>query len=110
MSGNPADVLARVYETILRRRDADPADSHTARMFARGRGGIARKVGEEAVETVVAALDGNDGEVVRESADLLFHLLVLWAERGIVPEDVFQELAGREETSGVAEKASRKRT
>lgn len=110
MSGDPADVLARVYETILHRRDSDPETSHTARMFARGRGGIARKVGEEAVETVVAALDGDKAEVVGESADLLFHLLVLWAERGIAPGDVFQELARREETSGVAEKAARKKT
>ena len=102
-----AMVLERVFAAIRSRRGADPATSHVAGLLALGRAAVARKVGEEAVETVVAALGTDDRAVVSESADLLFHLLVLWAERGIAPGDVFAELARREGTSGVAEKAGR---
>lgn len=104
-----ASVLDRLFATILSRRTADPASSHTAALFAAGRGAIARKVGEEATETVVAAMEEGGDAVVRESADLLFHLMVLWADRGVTPEDVFAELERREGRSGIAEKAARKR-
>ncbi len=102
-----AIVLDRLYATIAARRGGDPAQSYSARLFNAGRAAIVRKVGEEAVETVIAGLDGDDPAVVGESADLLYHLLVLWAERGIGPDAVWQELARREGTSGIAEKASR---
>lgn len=106
-TGDPVAVLARVYATIASRRDADPETSHAARLFARGRAKICEKVGEEAVETIIAGLTQDDRAVVGESADLLFHLMVLWADRGITPDAVWRELASREGTSGVAEKASR---
>lgn len=100
------DALERLYATILERRAAAAEDSYVARLAAKGRAKIAQKVGEEAVETVLAAV-GEPGAVVAESADLLFHLLMLWADCGIVPADVIAELARREGRSGLAEKASR---
>ena len=102
-----AEVLARVYAEILARRDADPDVSHTASLFAKGEMAIARKMGEEAMETVNAAAKGEKNAIVYESADLLYHLLVLWAAHGIAPGDVFAELVRREGTSGIAEKAAR---
>ncbi len=104
-----SSILDRIFATILSRKTADPAKSHTAALFAKGHGAVARKVGEEATETVVAAMEGNRAATVSESADLLFHLMVLWADHGITPADVFAELERREGTSGVAEKASRPR-
>ncbi len=101
-------VIDRLYRLIEGRREADPETSYVARLFARGRRKIAQKVGEEAVETVIAACDGKRSEVVQESADLIFHLLVMWARLGVRPEDVFAELERREGTSGLAaEKAKR---
>ncbi len=107
---SPSDerhVLDRLHATIAARAGADPEASYTARLIAAGGPGIARKVGEEAVETVIARLSGTPADLVRESADLLYHLLVLWAEAGVAPEDVWAELARREGVSGLAEKASR---
>ncbi len=101
-------VLERVFAVIEQRRTADPKDSYVAKMFAKGRKKIAEKVGEEAVETVVAAVDKDPGQVVYESADLLFALMVLWAQMGLKPEQIFAELARREGTSGIVEMASRK--
>jgi phosphoribosyl-ATP pyrophosphohydrolase len=101
-------VLERVFAVIEQRRTADPKDSYVAKMFAKGRKKIAEKVGEEAVETVVAAVDKDPGQVVYESADLLFALMVLWAQMGLKPEQIFAELARREGTSGLVEMASRK--
>lgn len=102
-----SDVLARLYAAIEARRGADPEESYTARLFARGPEKIAQKLGEEAVETVIAAAAGKRAEVVTESADLLYHLLVAWAEAGVAPEDVWAELARREGVSGIAEKDAR---
>ena len=102
------NLLARVFATIRARRGADPKASHTAGLFAAGAPAIAQKVGEEAVETVIAGLGNDRSALVRESADLLYHLLVLWAERGVTPDEVLAELARREGTSGVAEKGARK--
>ena len=109
MPGSPSDkdVVERLYAVIRARRGADPDGSYTAGLFAAGREKIAQKVGEEAVETVIAGAAGKRDELVRESADLIYHLLVLWAETGIVPDDVCAELARREGTSGIAEKAGR---
>ncbi len=93
--GSPLDAL---FEVIRSRRGADPASSRTARLFTRGRPWIARKVGEEAVEVVVAALAEDRQRLTEESADLLYHLLVLWAEAGLTPEDVWKELEARKGT------------
>lgn len=102
-----AAVLDRLYATIEARKGADPASSYTAKLFSRGRGKIAQKVGEEAVETVIEAVKGHKEGVVSESADLLYHLLVLWADAGIAPDEVYAKLAAREGVGGLAEKAAR---
>lgn len=104
-----ADILDKLEQTIAARRAADPASSYVARLMAAGRPKIAQKVGEEAVETVIAALAGNRTQLVSESADLLFHLTVLLAEQNIPLADVLAELARREGVSGIAEKAARAR-
>jgi phosphoribosyl-ATP pyrophosphohydrolase len=102
-----SDVLARLFAVIESRRGADVKASYTASLLAQGTEEIVRKVGEEAVETMIAALKQRRAEVVKESADLLYHLLVLWADSGISPEDVWAELARREGTSGLEEKKAR---
>jgi phosphoribosyl-ATP pyrophosphohydrolase len=101
--------LDELYAVIASRRDGDPDTSYTAKLFAKGRAKIAQKVGEEAVETVVAAMGQGPGAVVSESADLLYHLLVLWADYGIAPDEIWAELSGRAGTSGIDEKKGRKR-
>lgn len=101
------DTLDRLEQTIAERRKASPDSSYVASLTARGLPVIARKLGEEATETVVAALTGDDKELVGEAADVLFHLLVLLAEKGIALADVMAELERREGTSGLAEKAAR---
>lgn len=106
--GRDAAVLDRLWETIESRRDADPAASHSARLMSRGTAKIAQKFGEEAVECVIEAVQGqNRSALVAESADVLYHLLVLWVDAGIRPEEVWAELTRREGVSGIAEKASR---
>ena len=103
------EVLARLYALILSRRGGDPLTSHTAKLFSRGRPKIAQKVGEEAVEVALAAAALNSPkDVVAESADLMFHLMVLWADCGVKPDEVWAELIRREGTSGVDEKKTRK--
>ncbi len=100
-------VLDRLFSVVKSRCDGDPGQSYTARLLSEGRGKICSKLGEEAMETAVAALDETPGNVVRESADLLYHLLVLWAETGVAPAQVWEELARREGVSGIEEKALR---
>ena len=110
MTSEPSQLgatLDRLWEVIQSRREADPQSSYTARLFARGRAKIAQKLGEEAVETVIEGVKENPAALVGESADLLYHLLVLWAASGISPADVAAELMRREGTSGVAEKRAR---
>jgi len=109
MADKPDDstVLQHLFEVIESRRGGDVEESYTAGLFAEGMGAITQKVGEEAVETIVAALLDSPAKVTRESADLLYHLLVLWAEAKIEPADVWAELRRREGTSGLAEKKSR---
>ena len=102
-----ADTLSRLAATIAARRDADPATSGVARLHAQGLPEIARKFGEEAVETTVAALSGSNEELTAEAADALFHLLVLLDARGVPLSAVLAELDRREGTSGIAEKAAR---
>jgi phosphoribosyl-ATP pyrophosphohydrolase len=101
-------ILEDLYATIAGRKGGDPDTSYTAKLFSRGRGKIAQKVGEEACETIVAALSEGAPQVIGESADLLYHLMVLWAECGVAPKDVFAELARRQGVSGIAEKNARK--
>ena len=101
------DTLSRLEQTIAQRLGASPDTSYVAQLHARGISVIARKLGEEAVETVVAALGGSDEEVIGESADVLFHLLVLLGEKGIPFASVLAELERREGTSGIDEKAAR---
>jgi phosphoribosyl-ATP pyrophosphohydrolase len=102
-----ADTLARLEATIASRKGADPGSSYVASLFAKGRGKIARKLGEEAVETIVAALSEDRQALIGEAADMLFHLLVLLADADIPLTDVLVELERREGTSGHDEKASR---
>jgi len=101
------DTLARLEQTIAQRRTAAPDASYVASLTARGLPVIARKLGEEATETIIAALTGGRQELVGEAADVLFHLLVLLAEKDIPLADVLAELERREGTSGLAEKAAR---
>ena len=98
------DALERVIHT---RQDADPATSYVAKLFARGRAKIAQKLGEEATETVIAAMGDDKAALTGEAADLVFHLLVLLADAGISLDDVRAELRRREGVSGLDEKASR---
>jgi phosphoribosyl-ATP pyrophosphohydrolase len=101
------DTLSTLAATIAARRDADPASSYVAKLLAAGTPLAARKLGEEAVETVVAALSGDATDLTAEAADLLFHLLVLLEARGVPFADVLAELDRRDGVSGIAEKAAR---
>lgn len=103
-----AGVLDALWQTVEARRLAgDVEHSHSARLIARGTAKVAQKLGEEAVECVIEATQGNRGATVLESADLLYHLVVLWVDAGIRPEEVWAELARRQGISGIAEKAAR---
>jgi phosphoribosyl-ATP pyrophosphohydrolase len=104
LDGTTLDCLFKVIEG---RKGGDPTQSHTAKLFAKGTAKIAQKVGEEAVEAVIEALRDDKAALVAESSDLLYHLLVLWADRGVDPQDVWAALKAREGTSGLAEKAGR---
>lgn len=101
------DALTRLEATVTERLSADPGSSYVASLKAKGLPTIARKLGEEATEAVVAALSGSDDDLVGEAADVLFHLTVLLAAKGITLERVLSELERREGTSGLAEKAAR---
>lgn len=102
------DTLARLAATIAARRHADPVSSWVAKLHARGVPVIARKLGEEAVETVVAALSGSREDLVGEAADTIFHLMVLLDAKGVDFAEVLAELDRRDGVSGIAEKAARK--
>lgn len=104
-----ADVIDRLLARVVLNRFADPDTSYVARLTAKGRAKIAQKLGEEAVETVIAAMGQDRGAIIAESADLLFHLAVLLADAGLSFDDVRAELERREGVSGLAEKAGRKR-
>jgi phosphoribosyl-ATP pyrophosphohydrolase len=105
MTTHPLDKL---YEIIASRKGADPNVSYTAKLIAKGRLHCAKKLGEEAVETALAAVGQDSEALANESADLLYHLLVLWAACGLNPGDVYAALAAREQRSGLDEKLSRK--
>jgi phosphoribosyl-ATP pyrophosphohydrolase len=100
-------ILDQLFATVRARKGGDPTKSYTAKLFAEGRGKIARKMGEESVETIVAALTEGKERVASESADLLYHLLVLWADCGVAPADVWADLAARQGKSGIEEKKGR---
>ncbi|WP_193366754.1 phosphoribosyl-ATP diphosphatase [Pelagibius marinus] len=100
-------LLDSLYQVIESRRGADPESSYTAKLLHRGPAKICQKVGEEAVETIIEGAQGNKDGVVGESADLLYHLLVLWAASGVTPGEVWAALEARQGTSGIAEKAAR---
>jgi phosphoribosyl-ATP pyrophosphohydrolase len=106
-SGSGASVLDRLFAVVESRRTADPAVSHSARLLSRGPSKVAQKFGEEAVECLIEAVAGNRDALIAESADVLYHLIVLWVSAGVGPDDVWGELARREGISGIAEKATR---
>jgi phosphoribosyl-ATP pyrophosphohydrolase len=105
---NSGKIIDRLYQTVAGRKGADPASSYTAQLFSKGRAKIAQKLGEEAVETLIAALAETPERLVGESADLLYHLMVLWADCGVQPADVWAELERRQGVSGIVEKNARK--
>jgi phosphoribosyl-ATP pyrophosphohydrolase len=106
--GADAAILDRLWKVVEERRQAgDSLHSHSARLLARGTAKVAQKLGEEAVECVIEAATGNRAATVLESADLLYHLVVVWVDAGIRPEEVWAELARRQGISGIAEKAAR---
>lgn len=107
-AGSDGRTLDGLYTVIRSRRGADPLRSHTARLFLRGPAKIAQKVGEEAVEVVIEGTRVDSKALVLESADVLYHLLVLWASCGVKPAQVWKELKRREVRSGIAEKAARR--
>jgi phosphoribosyl-ATP pyrophosphohydrolase len=108
IDGADAAILDRLWQVVEGRRQAgDAAMSHSARLLSRGTAKVAQKLGEEAVECVIEAATGNRAATVLESADLLYHLVVVWVDAGIAPGEVWTELARRQGISGIAEKASR---
>jgi len=105
--GLSAVVLDRLWSVVMSRRDADPTISHSARLLSRGTAKVAQKFGEEAVECLIEAASGTRAGLIGESADVLYHLVVMWVNAGVRPDEVWAELKRREGISGIAEKASR---
>ena len=103
-----SQVLDRLWNVVMDRRDADPSISHSARLLSRGITKVAQKFGEEAVECLIEAVAGNREALIAESADVLYHLLVLWVSADVEPSEVWNELERREGVSGIAEKAARR--
>ena len=99
-----SDSLERLYLSVIAAKDLDPAVSRTARLLQRGSAKMAKKLAEEAIEVVIDAVNGKTDAVIRESADLLYNLMVLWAGAGVRPEDVWREMERREHLLGIAEK------
>src|SRR5258707_1774002 len=110
MAAPLGEALERLWRVIESRRGADPDTSYTAKLFARGNAKIAQKLGEEAVEAVIEGVKGDRTALIGESADLLYHLLVLWAAVGVSPADIAAALRRREGTSRIAQKKRRKTT
>jgi phosphoribosyl-ATP pyrophosphohydrolase len=99
-----SDSVDRLYDAVQAARTADPATSRTARLLRAGRGKVTKKLAEEAIEVVIDAMHGNSDAVVRESADLLYNLVVVWVASGVHPKDVWAEMQRREQLLGIAEK------
>jgi phosphoribosyl-ATP pyrophosphohydrolase len=108
MTDSLGDALNRLWATIEARRGASPDASYTAKLLAAGPAGVARKLGEESLEAIIEAVKGDGPALTRESADVLYHLLVLWAAAELSPADIAAELTRREGTSGTEEKKARK--
>ncbi|HEY6992576.1 MAG TPA: phosphoribosyl-ATP diphosphatase [Xanthobacteraceae bacterium] len=104
-----SDSLDRLFAAVLAARAADPATSRTARLLRAGRSKMAKKLAEEAVEVAIDAMHGQSDAVVRESADLLYNLVVLWVASGVHPKDVWMEMERRERLLGIAEKLPKER-
>ena len=102
------DILSRLTETLAARKLAAPDSSYVAKLFHKGEDAILKKIGEEATEVILASKEGDPQHLVYEVADLWFHSMVLLAQHGLSADDVLNELARREGTSGIEEKASRK--
>jgi len=102
------DSINRLYQAVLACRHDDPSTSRTARLLRSGRSKMAKKLAEEAVEVVIDAMHGDRDSVVKESADLIYNLVVLWVSSGIKPEDVWKEMDRRERLLGIAEKVPKK--
>ena len=98
------DSVDRLHEAVVAARHGDPASSRTARLLRSGRSKMAKKLAEEAIEVVIDAMHGNRDAVVRESADLLYNLVVLWVSAGIAPKEIWKEMERRERLMGIAEK------
>src|SRR5205809_5532420 len=103
------DSLDRLHQAVMAARSADPASSRTARLLRAGRSKMAKKLAEEAVEVVIDAMHGDSGAVVRESADLLYNLVVLWVASNVHPKDVWTEMERWERLLGIAEKRPKER-
>lgn len=101
------EILQKLTETIEARKSASPDSSYVAKLFARGEDAILKKVGEEAVETILASKEGDKSHIVYETADLWFHCMVMLSHHGLCADDVLKELARREGLSGIVEKNSR---
>ena len=99
-----SDSLERLFLAVLAAKDLDPAVSRTARLYQRGTAKMAKKMAEEAIEVAIDAVNGDTEAVIRESADLLYNLTVLWAGAGVQPADVWREMERREHLLGIAEK------
>ena len=105
-----SDSLDRLYQAVMAARTADPASSRTARLLHAGRSKMAKKLAEEAVEVVIDAMNGDSDAVARESADLLYNLVVLWVASDVHPKDVWTEMERRERLLGIAEKLPKERS
>ncbi|MGA8652042.1 MAG: phosphoribosyl-ATP diphosphatase [Xanthobacteraceae bacterium] len=103
-----ADSISRLFQAVQACRNDDPSTSRTARLLRSGRSKMAKKLAEEAVEVVIDAMNGDRDAVVKESADLIYNLVVLWVASGIRPEDVWREMDRRERLLGIAEKVPKK--
>ena len=101
------DSVERLYEGVIRERQSDPTRSRTARLLRSGRAKMAKKLAEEAVEVVIDAMHGNREAVVKESADLIYNLVVLWVSSGVQPKEVWKEMERRERLFGIAEKLTK---
>ena len=102
-------ILDKLFQTIESRKGADAQNSYVASLFEKGTSKIAEKIGEEATETIIEAVKGDKEKLAQESADLLFHLMVLWSDAGLKPDDIFKILENREGISGHEEKESRQK-
>ncbi len=105
-----SEVLNRLAEVLESRKGADPTSSYVAKLYDKGMDSILKKVGEEAGETIIAAKNGDNAEIIYETADLWFHTLVMLAHAGLKPQDIINELARREGLSGIEEKANRNKS